>query len=123
MPGKVVIEMIRILLGGLVIAHGLVTAAIWVSPARQGGPFRATHSWILGDARPLAVVLALVAALGFMLAGTGILAHQTWWAVFGIGAGAVALGLMGLYFNPWLLAGIAISGGVMYAGVQALQQA
>jgi hypothetical protein len=30
---------------------------------------------------------------------------------------------MALYFNPWLLAGIAISGGVLYAGVQALQQA
>jgi hypothetical protein len=48
---------------------------------------------------------------------------QAWWAVFGIGAGAVALVLMGLYFNPWLLAGTAISGGVLYAGVQALQQA
>jgi hypothetical protein len=35
----------------------------------------------------------------------------------------VALVLMALYFNPWLLAGIAISGGVLYAGVQALQQA
>jgi hypothetical protein len=48
---------------------------------------------------------------------------QERWAVLGIAAGAVALVLMGLYFNPWLLAGIAISGGVLYAGVQALQQA
>ena len=38
-------------------------------------------------------------------------------------AGAVGVVLMGLYFNPWLLAGIAISGGVLYTGVQALQQA
>jgi hypothetical protein len=115
--------MIRILLGGLVIAHGLVTAAIWVSPARDGEPFRATRSWVLGEARSLAVALALAAALGFVLAGTGFLAHQAWWGVFGVGAGAVALVLMGLYFNPWLLAGIAISGGVLYAGAQALQQA
>lgn len=43
--------------------------------------------------------------------------------MFGVGAGAVALVLMGLYFNPWLLVGIAISGGVLYAGVRALQQA
>ena len=114
--------MIRILLAGLIIAHGLVTAAMWASPAREGGPFRATHSWVLGEARPLAVALALVAALGFVLAGTGFLAHQPWWGVFGVGAGAVALVLMGLYFNPWLLAGIAISGGVLYAGAQALQQ-
>jgi hypothetical protein len=71
----------------------------------------------------LAVALALVAALGFVLAGSGILAHQAWWAVFGVAAGAVALVPMGLYFNPWLLAGIAISGGVLYAGAEALQQA
>jgi hypothetical protein len=115
--------MVRVLLGGFVVAHGLVTAAIWATPAKGGEPFRATHSWVLGDARSLAVALALVAAIGFVVAGVGFLAHQDWWGVFGIGAGAVALVLMGLYFNPWLLAGIAISGGVLYAGVQALQQA
>lgn len=115
--------MIRVLVGGFVVAHGLVTAAIWMSPAKTGEPFRATHSWMLGDARSLAVTLALVAALGFALAGVGFIAHQGWWGLVGVGAGAVALVLMGLYFNPWLLAGIAISGGVLYAGIQALQQA
>jgi hypothetical protein len=112
--------MMRFLLGGFVIAHGLVTAVIWVTPAKVGEPFRATHSWLLGDARRLALVLALVAAAGFVLAGFGYLAEQGWWEVFAIGAGSVALMLMALYFNPWLLAGIAISSGVLYAGVQAL---
>ena len=60
--------MIRILLGAFIVAHGLLTAFIWV------------------------------------------------------GAGAVALVLMTLFFNPWLLAGIAISAGILYAGVQALPQ-
>jgi hypothetical protein len=115
--------MIRFLLGGFVVAHGLVTAAVWSAPAKGDEPFRATHSWLLGDVRSLAVGLALVAAIGFVLAGIGFLSHQSWWGAFGIGAGAVALVLMALYFNPWLLAGIAISGGVLYAGVQALQQA
>jgi hypothetical protein len=115
--------MVRVLVGGFVVAHGLVTAAIWMSPRKDGEPFRATHSWVLGDVRSLAVALALVAAFGFVLAGVGFLAHLSWWGVFGVGAGAVALVLMGLYFNLWLLAGIAISGGVLYAGVQALQQA
>ncbi|HVH53625.1 MAG TPA: hypothetical protein VNA32_05760 [Actinomycetota bacterium] len=115
--------MVRLLLGAFVVAHGLVTAAVWATPAKAGEPFRATHSWILGDVRSLAVALALVAAIGFVLAGVGFLSHQSWWGAFGIGAGVVALLLMGLYFNPWLLAGIAISGGVLYAGVQALQQA
>jgi hypothetical protein len=96
---------------------------VWTAPAKGGEPFRATHSWLLGDARFLAVGLALVAAVGFLLAGIGFLTHQGWWGASGIGAGAVALVLMALYFNPWLLAGIVISGGVLYAGVQALEQA
>jgi hypothetical protein len=115
--------MIRVLLGAFIVAHGLVTAAMWASPPRATDPFRATHSWLLGDARPLAVVVALVAAAGFVLAGVGVSADQAWWAVSGIGAGAVALLLMVLFFNPWLLAGIAISAGILYAGVQALPQA
>jgi hypothetical protein len=115
--------MIRVLLGAFIVAHGLVTAAMWASPPRATDPFRATHSWLLGDARPLAVVVALAAAAGFVLAGVGVIADQAWWAVTGIGAGAVALLLMVLFFNPWLLAGIAISAGILYAGVQALPQA
>jgi predicted exporter len=116
-------EVIRVLLGAFIIAHGLLTAFIWVSPDKADAPFRATHSWLLGDARPLAVVIALVAAAGFVLAGVGFIGQQAWWAFTGIGAGAVALVLMALFFNPWLLAGITISTGILYAGSQALPQA
>ena len=115
--------MIRVLLGAFIVAHGLLTAFIWVSPAKADAPFQATHSWLVGDARPLAVVLALVAAVGFVVAGIGFIGQQTWWAFTGSGAGAVALLLMALFFNPWLLAGIAISAGILYAGIQALPQA
>jgi hypothetical protein len=115
--------MIRVLLGAFIVAHGLLTAFIWVSPARADAPFRATHSWLLGDARPLGMVIALVAAAGFVLAGVGLISQESWWAFTGIGAGAVALLLMALFFNPWLLAGIAISAGILYAGIQALPQA
>ena len=111
------------LLGTFIVAHGLLTALIWVMPANAEAPFRATHSWLVGDARPLAVVIALVAAAGFVLAGVGVIGQQAWWAFTGIGAGTAALLLMALYFNPWLLAGIAISAGILYAGIQALPQA
>jgi hypothetical protein len=116
-------DVIRFLLGAFIVAHGLLTAFIWVSPAKADAPFRATHSWLLGDDRPLAVVIALVAAAGFVLAGVGFITQQAWWAFTGIGAGALALLLMTLFFNPWLLAGIAISAGILYAGFQAVPQA
>jgi hypothetical protein len=61
---------IRVLLGGVVVAHGLLTALIWLSPPKADAPFRATHSWLIGDARSLAIVIALVAAAGFVLAGS-----------------------------------------------------
>ena len=115
--------MVRVLIAAFIVAHGLVTAFIWASPPRDGEPFRATHSWVLGDNRPLAVALATIAAAGFAFAGLGVLVNEGWWGVFGLAAGAVSLVLMALYFNPWLLAGIAISTGVLYAGVQTLQQA
>jgi hypothetical protein len=117
------VEVTRILLGAFIVAHGLLTAFIWVSSPNADAPFRAGRSWLVGEARSLAVVAALVAAAGFVLAGVGFIADQAWWAVIGVGAGAVALVLMTLFFNPWLLAGIAISAGVLYAGVQALPQA
>jgi hypothetical protein len=116
-------EVIRFLLGVFIIAHGLLTAVIWASPAKDDAPFRATHSWLLGEARPLAVVVAFVAAAGFLLTGVGYLADQAWWAFAGVGAGAVALVLMVVFFNYWLLAGITISAGILYAGFQALPQA
>ena len=59
--------MLRVLLGAFIVAHGLLTAFIWLSPAKADAPFQATHSW--------------------------------------------------------LLAGIAISAGILYAGFQALPQA
>jgi hypothetical protein len=117
------IEVLRVLLGLFVVAHGLVTLGIWTAPVTEKAPFNPSHSWLLGDARTFAITLAVVAAITFVVAGGGFLAHQDWWAISGIAAGAVAVVLMGLYFNPWLPAGVVISGAVLYAGIQALQPA
>jgi hypothetical protein len=114
--------MIRVLLGLFVVAHGLVTLAIWAAPVTDNAPFSPSRSWLLGDARALALALAVVAAVGFVAAGGGFLAQQDWWAAAAVAAGAAAVALMALYFNPWLSAGILISALILYAGAQALQQ-
>jgi hypothetical protein len=112
----------RVLLGLFVVAHGLVTFGIWAAPVTDKAPFNPSRSWLLGDTRTLAVALAVVAAIAFVVSGTGFLAQQDWWAVAAVAAGAVAVVLMALYFNPWLSAGILISAAILYAGAQAVQQ-
>jgi hypothetical protein len=115
--------MLRVLMGLFVIAHGLVTFAIWTAPVTETAPFNPSHSWVLGDIRTLAIILAAVTAIGFVATGGGYLAQQDWWAGAAVASGAVAVILMALFFNPWLLAGVAISAGILYAGIQALPQA
>jgi hypothetical protein len=112
-----------VLLGLFVIAHGLVTFAIWTAPVTEKASFNPGHSWLLGDTRILAIILAVVAAIAFVVTGGGFLAQRDWWAGAAMVAGAVAVMLMALYFNPWLVVGIAISAGILYAGFQALPQA
>jgi hypothetical protein len=114
--------MLRVLFGVFLIAHGLITFGIWAAPVTEQAPFNPSRSWLLGDTRMLAVALAVVAAIAFVVTGGGFLAQQDWWALAAVAAGAVAVLLMALYFSPWLSAGILISAAILYSGAQALQQ-
>ena len=95
----------RFLFVSFLIAHGLVHLAIWLVPKPAAGkaPFDVTHSWLLGDLRPLAVFLALVAAALLVGGGVGLWAHAEWWRGVAVVGLAVSFGLMVLYFNPWYL--------------------
>jgi hypothetical protein len=64
-------------------------------------PFDARHSWLLGDQRAAATVLALVAAALLGVAGIGLWAHAGWWRPVAAAAVAVSFGLMVFYFHPW----------------------
>lgn len=50
----------RFLFIAFFLAHAGIHAAIWVTPAAKApnAPFNAGHSWLLGDQRVLALVLA-----------------------------------------------------------------
>ena len=96
--------MLRWLLIGFLIAHGLVHLAIWAPKYdREKVAFDASHSWLIGDQRRLAQVLAFAAAALLALAGIALWAHGGWWrptAVLGLSVSTV---LLLLYFNPWYL--------------------
>jgi hypothetical protein len=115
--------MFRLVMGAFIIAHGLVTAAIWSAPATDAAPFNPAHSWLLGDARPVAVAIALFAASAFLATGVGVAAHQGWWPAPAVIAGVAAVVLMSVYFNAWLVGGLAISVAILTAGSWALARA
>jgi hypothetical protein len=109
----------RFLFLAFLVAHGLVHIAVWATPKPADGkepPFDPAHSWLLGNARTLAISLAIVSAVLFVIAAVGLFGHAEWWRVVAVVAGGVSVGLMTLFFNPWLLAGWGLSAGLI-AGI------
>jgi len=109
----------RIIFITFLAAHGFVHIAVWATPKPADGkepPFDAAHSWLLGDARSLAISLAVVSAALFVVAALGVFGHADWWRSVAVVAGGVSIGLITLFFNPWLLAGWGLSAGLI-AGI------
>jgi hypothetical protein len=108
----------RFLFIAFLIAHGGIHAAIWATPRPKDrpAPFDPSHSWLLGNQRVLALVLALVAAAFMVAAGVGLWAHAEWWRPVAVAGLAISFGLMILYFNPWFLFIQAVNAGLI-AGI------
>lgn len=114
--------MVRFLIGGFVIAHGLVTIGIWApnpQNVKPAPPMDTTHSWLLGDARSFALSLAIAAGMAIAIAGVAYLINLQWWPIAGLVAGSLSLLLFGLFFSPWWVAGIAISSALVIAALRA----
>jgi hypothetical protein len=120
-------------IAALLLAHGAIHAG-FVSPrppASADGPawpFSLGSSWLLGplgwEASTMRLVgIALTAATvgGFALAAVGALAvvpAPVW--VAGASVGAVAsIVLLALFFHPWLVLGLVIDVGVLWAALVA----
>lgn len=113
--------MTRFLLGAFVVAHGLVTIAIW-SPnpptVERAPPMDTSHSWLLGDARAAALALAVTAGVAIAAAGIGFLGHQQWWTVAGVVGGGLSLLLFALFFTRGGWPGIAISAALVVGALR-----
>ena len=94
------------LFGLLLIAHGVVHAAIWLAPVKDDAPFDVRHSRLFGDLGVLATCGGVLAGLGFVMAGSAYLGGVSWWAGVLLSASAVSITLLLLTFTTWwLLAG------------------
>jgi hypothetical protein len=109
----------RLLYIGFLAAHGFVHVAVWTMPKTandKNAPFDPGYSWLFGSARQIAVVLAVIAGTLFMVGAGGAFAQLGWWRAVVVIASIVSIGLMTLYFNPWLIAGWVLSAGLI-AGI------
>ena len=97
--------MLRFLFIGFLIAHGLVHLAIWLmpKPAEQKAPFDPDHSWLLGDQKTVAVLLAVTAAVLLVGAGLGLWGAADWWRGVAVVGLVTSFSLMVVYFTPWYL--------------------
>lgn len=109
----------RIVLALFLIAHGLVHILYVVPEPEQkaGGPewpFHLDQTWALPSAgsaavRGLGILLLALTVAGFVLAGIALLANLGWWSGAAIAAAAASTALLGLFFHPLLVLGLAIN--------------
>jgi hypothetical protein len=108
-----------ILIGLFLIAHGLIHVAVYAPPATDDAPFDPVRSWMFRRRlRSLALTLAAITALIFVIAGIGLLAHQDWWQAASVAGASASLVLLALFFHPWLSIGVAINVAIIWALTQ-----
>jgi hypothetical protein len=118
-----------LLVVAFLLAHAAIHAA-FVSPrptATAGGPpwpFDLERSWLLGRigvdpevARVAGIALVAVTVAGFAaaaIAALGVLPPFVWTAAVTVGVTG-SLGLLVLFFHPWLILGVAIDVALVWA--------
>lgn len=104
---------VRIVLGVLLVAHGLVHL-LWLAPSDNAAwPFRLDRSWLVSESAAKSVAGVLIALI---VAGFALLALAVWgvpgltsiWPVLAVGAAAASLAALVLFWDRQLLWGVAI---------------
>ncbi|VXC22008.1 conserved membrane hypothetical protein [Arthrobacter sp. 9AX] len=109
------------LAGLFLVAHGLVHAGIWCTPFDPAkAPFDPRHSWLAarlglaGPARRVSVMLALAAAILFVISGLSVIANAPWAGAVAIVAAGVSLALTVLVFHRWLSLNLLINTAIIW---------
>jgi hypothetical protein len=105
--------LVRIVVGVLLVAHGLVHL-LWFAPNDDPTwPFRLDRSWLLPDAtrKPVAVVLVALVVVAFALLGLavwGVPGLASIWPALAVVGALASLAALVLFFDRQLLWGVAI---------------
>lgn len=119
----------HLLLAGLLLAHAAIHAGFLAPrpPVTAGGPpwpFQLDRSWALdrfgvdaGTRRVLALTLVAVTLVGFGLAAlTAVqLAPAALWVPAATIGSIGSIALLGVFFHPWLILGLAIDVAILIA--------
>lgn len=92
-------------IGLLLLGHAFVHA-VW----RTYGP---KTSWLLANSGEttqvaLSTILFVMGAIGFTVAGLGVLMNRSWWQPVAVVSSVVSLLLLGIFWNRGLFVGAAI---------------
>lgn len=112
----------QVAVGIFLILHGLIHPALYGPPVSPDAPWNTTRSWVAprtstAARRTVALVLAGLAAVGYVLAGGALLADASWWSPAAVVASAMSLVLLIGYFHPWLSFGVLLDGAIIWAAV------
>ena len=108
----------RVVVGVLLVAHGLVHL-LWFAPNDQPKwPFRLDRSWLVPEEtrQSVAVVLVTLTVAGFTLLGLavwGVPGLASIWQALAVGGALASLLTLALFFDPQLLWGVAIDAAVI----------
>ena len=101
--------MLQFIFGGFIVLHGLVHLLYAGQSARRSelkpGMVWPDGSWafsrLLGDeaTRNLASIALILAAMGLVVGGIGILVSQAWWRPVVVGAAALSAVVYSLFWN------------------------
>ncbi|MGA9762933.1 MAG: hypothetical protein WBQ14_10980 [Gaiellaceae bacterium] len=106
--------LLRIAVGFLLVAHGLVHLLYFVTKEDDPSwPFALDKSWLVPDAvrRPVGIVLLGATVVGFVLlalAVWGVPGLSGVWPLIAVVAAVLSLGLLTAFWNSQLVAGIGI---------------
>jgi hypothetical protein len=108
---------IRIVIGALLMIHGFAHWQItsgWGKVTADSAALRAI-GMEGGALASLGTALWVVALMSFYVAGIAVFAGQGWWRALAIGAAVVSLLVMGLFWQPNYIIGVAVDVGILVA--------